>query len=115
MAVMLQYVQYWMDQRLSFQEGDDAVHIAWIRGVMRDVGLLPEDAPLTTNFDAELTEKIRAFQTQNKREPTGVCDHATMRDLQRQWVIYGLKDYGILDTLVGTAPKGFYEKGLEAF
>ena len=111
MAVMLQYIQYWMDTKLSFKEGDESVHIAWIRGVLKDFGTLPEDAGLSRVYDSELTERIKVFQEANKREPTGECDHRTMRDLQRQWVIHGLRDYGILDQLEGTAPKTFYEKG----
>lgn len=114
MAVMLQYIQYWMDEKLTFKEGDNAVHIAWIRGVLKDYEILPTEAELSTEFDGTLTDAIKRFQTSRKREATGECDFRTMRDLQHQWVIHGLSDYGLLEKLEGTAPPAFYESGLKA-
>lgn len=110
MAIMLQYIQYWMDQKQEFKPGDECVQVAWISGVMQDFGILPEE-PLRFKYDDTLTEAVRAFQRANKRDETGVCDARTMRDLQRQWVIHGLRDYGLSHELDGTAPKGFYEGG----
>lgn len=114
MAIMLQYIQYWMDQKMTFKPGDKGVQIAWMSGVLQDFGTMPQ-GPLKFEYDEEFTALIKKFQKANKREESGVADAFTMRDLQRQWVIHGLRDYGLSEELVGTAPKGFYEgDGLDA-
>jgi len=110
MAIMLQYIQYWMDQKQTFKPGDECVQVAWMSGVLQDYGIHPE-GPLTFVYNDYLVEGIKAFQKSNKREETGIADVSTMRDLQRQWVIHGLRDYGLSHELDGTAPKGFYEDG----
>lgn len=109
-AILLQYVQYWMDQRQEFRKGDDCVQVAWIHGVLADYGLIPEwTGPLPSRYDDQTEAWIKEFQVKNKREPSGVCDYFTMRDLQRQWVIAGLQNHGLGDELKASAPANFYE------
>lgn len=110
MAIMLQYIQFWMDKKQTFKPGDECVQVAWISGVLMDFGILPE-GPLHFSYDDTVTEGIKAFQKANRRDETGEADTMTMRDLQRQWVIHGLKDYGLSHELEGTAPPAFYEGG----
>ncbi len=71
-----------LTEDMSFKEGDDDASIAYIQQRLVDLGFLNlgEDSP-TTYFGAMSTEALKAFQTANSLEASGIASYETLKKL----------------------------------